>query len=467
MKTLSGFNYAEIQFSKSAEVAGRAGYDDLLNDAAAPPGGDVIVLAHGWNNDMAEARALYSGLAAQLRSVHDSEAGAVLHAGPRRLTLLGLLWPSKKFAEQALIPGGAAAVGSPAPDAALGAHIDGLRGVFDAADADERLGRARQLGPRLADSPAARDEFVETLRGLLPDAAADPDDLPGQVLALPGREVLARLAPPVLPAGISGGPAGPGAAAAMGGGPSGAGGPYGAGGPSGPYGAAASSAAALGLPFGGVRAGAQRLLNLFTYYQMKARSATVGAAAAHVLGELRERQPGIGLHLAGHSFGGRLVSTATVTATSGRALQPDSVTLLQAAFSHYGFARSYDGEHDGFFRKMITDSMVAGPVLVTHSAQDLAVGVAYPLASRLAMQAASWLGDANDRYGGIGRNGAQKTPESVAAGLLAVGMPYALTAGKVHNLRADALITGHSDIVRPEVAYAILSAVACRGAAAC
>lgn len=451
MKTLSGFNYAEIQFSKSAEVAGRADYDDLLNDAAAGTGGDVIVLAHGWNNDMAEARALYSGLAAQLRSVHDSEAGAMLPTGSRRLTLLGLLWPSKKFAEQALIPGGAAAVGSPAPDAALGAHIDDLRGVFDAADADERLARARQLGPRLADSPAARDEFVETLRGLLPDAAADPDDLPGQVLALPGREVLARLAPPVLPAGTSGGLG----AAAM------------SGGPSGPYGAAASSAAALGLPFGGVRAGAQRLLNLFTYYQMKARAAAVGAAAANVLGELRERQPGAGLHLAGHSFGGRLVTTATVAATSGRALQPDSVTLLQAAFSHYGFARSYDGEHDGFFREMITGSMVAGPVLVTHSVQDLAVGVAYPLASRLARQAASWLGDANDRYGGIGRNGAQKTPESVAATLLAAGKPYTLTAGKVHNLRADALITGHSDIVRPEVAYAVLSAVACRGAAAC
>jgi len=94
------------------------------------------------------------------------------------------------------------------------------------------------------------------------------------------------------------------------------------------------------------------------------------------------------------------------------------------------------------------------------------VGVAYPLASRLARQAASWLGDANDRYGGIGRNGAQKTPESVTAALLAAGKPYALTSGRVHNLRADDLITGHSDIVRPEVAYAILSAVACRGAAA-
>jgi len=33
-------------------------------------------------------------------------------------------------------------------------------------------------------------------------------------------------------------------------------------------------------------------------------------------------------------------------------------------------------------------------------------------------------------------------------------------AGKVHNLNADALISNHSDICKPEVAYALLCAVA-------
>jgi hypothetical protein len=442
---LSGFNYADIQFDKSARLVEPSRYSELLDEVTAGTVDDVIILAHGWNNNISEARHLYEGLAGQLRSIYDSGTATSLNLGSRKLALLGLLWPSKKFTESTLIPGGAAAVGSPVTDAALTSQIDDVRGVFDAADADDRLTRAQHLISKLDDSPAARDELVDTLRGLLPGMAADPDDVPSQLWELPGREVLARLAPPVLPTGTSGGtaPIG-GGTAAMGGGP---------------YGAATGSAVRLGLPFGGMKAASQRLLNLFTYYQMKARAGAVGAAASNILHELRERRPGVGLHLVGHSFGGRLVTAASVTTIGGESLQPSSVTLLQAAFSHYGFARSYDGEHDGFFRKMITDEMVGGPVLVTHSVQDLAVGLAYPLASRLAQQAASWLGDANDRYGGIGRNGAQKTPESVAGQLLTSDKPYMLTPQKVHNLRADSVITGHSDIVRPEVAYAILSAI--------
>jgi hypothetical protein len=99
-------------------------------------------------------------------------------------------------------------------------------------------------------------------------------------------------------------------------------------------------------------------------------------------------------------------------------------------------------------------------VLITHSRQDTAVGYAYPLASRLAGQDASGLGDAGDRFGGIGRNGAQDTPEAQIGTLQAVGGPYAFAPGKLYNLNADEIIGGHSDIRRPEVAYAILTSVA-------
>jgi hypothetical protein len=92
--------------------------------------------------------------------------------------------------------------------------------------------------------------------------------------------------------------------------------------------------------------------------------------------------------------------------------------------------------------------------------RDTAVGYAYPLASRLAGFAAATLGDANDRFGGIGRNGAQKTPEAVAGRLLQVGSAYALRAGHIHNLNADTVIMDHGDIRRPEVAYAVLAAAA-------
>jgi hypothetical protein len=50
-------------------------------------------------------------------------------------------------------------------------------------------------------------------------------------------------------------------------------------------------------------------------------------------------------------------------------------------------------------------------------------------------QVASGLGDKNSKYGGIGRNGAQKSDAANLA-LLDVGASYALTAKKLHNLEA-------------------------------
>ena len=85
--------------------------------------------------------------------------------------------------------------------------------------------------------------------------------------------------------------------------------------------------------------------------------------------------------------------------------------------------------------------------------------MAYPLASLLAGQVAAGLGDKNDKYGGIGRNGAQKTPEASDGTLLKVGGAYAFKAGKLYNLNSDAVITGHSDLAHNEVAYALLNAV--------
>jgi hypothetical protein len=450
MQDRSGFDYAELAFDKEARQVERAGFDELLDAVGAGRVDDVVVLAHGWNNDMADARLLYQRLAVELRGVANADAGNRLGLADRKVALLGLLWPSAKFAEPDLVPGRAAGIGSPLPDQAVRVQLADLHGVFDAAHADHTLDTAADLLPALETSPEARDTFVALLRTLLPPstAAQDHDDLPDQLRRLPGRDVLQRLSVPVLPTGRTGGTGG--GAAAL---------------PHEAHGPVAGAAAGLGLPFGGFKAAAQRVLNLLTYYQMKARAGTIGTAAGEALRALRERRGSVGVHLVGHSFGGRLVTAAAAGDPASPALLPDSVTLLQAAYSHYGFARAYDGRLDGFFRAVVADRRVRGPVLVTHSDRDLAVGLAYPLASRLAGQVASGLGDANDRFGGIGRNGAQKTPEAVDAVLLAAGQPYSFAGAAVHNLRADQVIGGHSDIVRPEVAHAVMSAVASRTAA--
>ena len=53
---------------------------------------------------------------------------------------------------------------------------------------------------------------------------------------------------------------------------------------------------------------------------------------------------------------------------------------------------------------------------------------------------ATALGDADDPYGGMGRNGARRTPEAEGrnATLTKVGQPLTLENGKVHNIESSA-----------------------------
>ena len=137
---------------------------------------------------------------------------------------------------------------------------------------------------------------------------------------------------------------------------------------------------------------------------MKARAGRPGTRGLnHVLRELRAVKPGLKIHLVGHSFGGRLVAAAADGPDDQPAVPVNSLSLLQAAFSHNGFAQKFDKKNDGLYRRVVTAGKVTGPIIVTHTQNDRAVGLAYPIASRLAFQTASALGDENDVYGGLGR----------------------------------------------------------------
>ncbi|HEX2165440.1 MAG TPA: hypothetical protein VHM02_15975, partial [Thermoanaerobaculia bacterium] len=69
-------------------------------------------------------------------------------------------------------------------------------------------------------------------------------------------------------------------------------------------------------------------------------------------------------------------------------------------------------------------------------------------------------GGPDDVYGGLGRNGALKTPEASMGPLQAVGGGYDFAACKVYNLLADRFVVNHGAVAVPETAYAILHAVA-------
>ena len=96
---------------------------------------------------------------------------------------------------------------------------------------------------------------------------------------------------------------------------------------------------------------------------------------------------------------------------------------------------------------MVDRQRVNGPILVTHTKNDKAVGIAYPLASRINGDKTAAFGDENDVFGGLGRNGAQQMQdgETVAGRLSAVGANYAFKAGTFFNLEASEFIKGHGE----------------------
>jgi pimeloyl-ACP methyl ester carboxylesterase len=228
-------------------------------------------------------------------------------------------------------------------------------------------------------------------------------------------------------------------------------------------GMAPGEAAGLGDLFKGVLAGARNVLNFTTYYQMKARAGLIGAQGlAPILRNIRNSAASpLRIHLVGHSFGGRLVTAAAAGTDDASMVNADSLSLLQAAFSHHGFSADFDGRGGvGFFRRVVDGNAVSGPIVITCTTNDKAVGLAYPIASMLAGQNASALGDKDSLYGGIGSNGAQKTNEAIDLTMLSVGGAYSFTPKRLHNLNADAFIADHSDVRNREVAYAVLCAIA-------
>jgi hypothetical protein len=446
MATTIGDNYPyfELQFNKDGSPDTQNGLPAIISalQEALENGHvtDLFAVSHGWNNDMAEARSLYNDLFAQVKGVIGQ---TTFGRQARKPAVLGILWPSKKFDDQALIPGDGGALGLGAAHADLARKIEQLQGVFSAHDADRKLAEAKALLPSLEANPVARLRFGVLMQDIMRGAIVEQpnsvqnEDNASSALAMQGDELLAAVSSPPPAVGPGVGTAGQAASVASG------------------------HATSLGGLFNGIVDGVRNLLNFTTYYEMKNRAGVVGRGGVYrSLAEVRRQLPALPVHLAGHSFGGRVVTAAADGPTDGAPIRPASLTLLQAAYSHYGMASRWDGVHDGLFRAVITSQRVDGPILVTYTKNDKAVGIAYAIASRLAHQVAAAIGGPDDKYGGLGRNGAQKTPEAVAIALGASGTSYQFQPNRVYNLNADQVIMGHSDIRKPEVAYALLSAAA-------
>ena len=415
---------------------------------------DLFVAAHGWQNDAGTAFGLYQRLFTNL-----SRILAQRPAHGRKAAVAGIFWPSKPRYQdygsftRARRPGagGAASAGGAQDDVeAVRARLEDFKAFFeddpDAAAAIAAIDEAAALADRLGEE-AAQDRFVALLRSAVtPEPSAPDEDRTDRLVdeGLPGRELLARLRQPTLqvarrPEGSGGAMSVPSFAAPPGGG--------------------AGGAAGLFQSIGGA---AQKLVDQFTYSEMNERAGVVGLGLARILAELRRKPPGLRVHLVGHSFGARLVTSA---AGAPDRLGPSSLTLLQAAFSHHAFSASYKKSgKPGFFRPVV--GAVRGPIVITHTANDDAVGVAYPIASKLAGQEAASIGGPDSLFGALGRNGAVDTLEAIAGEMRDAAGAYALdrTPGRIYNLRADEFIRdregleAHGDVTNADVANVVAGA---------
>ncbi|MEU7496872.1 serine-threonine protein kinase [Streptomyces griseofuscus] len=416
--------YWELTFDASGDVDPPE-RDHLLAQVTEQGVRDLVVFAHGWNDDRSAATALYRRFFAPFPGL----------APKAHLGYVGVVWPSMRFSDEPIPDFPRSVV---ATDAAPGPALDqdtrrGLLIAFPGrADVIDQVARLLDERP---DGDAGLTEFGRLVR-LLPDGAgstaADTDEN--------GEPVVFTEEPATACAEFAGALA---AVAAPGG----------------------TEEFSLPNPW----EGAKELLRQAAYYQMKGRAGTIGDhGLGPLLGKLAAKAPGVRVHLVGHSFGGRLVAFA-LRGLPGQARPVKSLTLLEGAFSHYVFAdRLPDDPHrSGALKDQ--QRRIDGPLVCCHSHFDAALGTFYPLASRLAGDDRSCLGNEiaavlGPRWGALGHDGVQAVPGTARldlAGALAGRLP----ASGCVNVDAAAVVRrggppagAHSDILHPELARVVLAA---------
>jgi hypothetical protein len=429
---IAGQPHWEIGFDEQGKAA-QGEVDALLAELPGKDLTDLFVFSHGWNSDRRQARRLYQLYFQQVPGLLGRGGGQAARVGT-----LGVVWPSKRWADEpeptgdggggAAGLGDSAAAAAPADDTAL---VEDLKDVFEGDQQRQALDELGRLLEERPEDPAALARF-QTLMGELagaPDAEPAGEDQ-GELALLEDdpEEVFGRFADAV-PQTVEGGAAG------------------------------------IGDAFGRLWNGAKEALRQLTYFEMKKRAGVVGKQGlGPLLGRIHQADPELRIHLLGHSFGARLVSFALAGLPDGAGSPVKSVYLLQGAFSHFAFADALpmDRSRGGALKGMA--ARVDGPLVASFSVHDLAVGKLYPLASLSSRDDAAGLEDRLFRWGGIGHDGAQAVDATVAS-LGPVGTGYPFQKGRFVNLDGNAVINrggppsgAHSDIFHPELVWAGLAA---------
>ncbi|GAB2856055.1 hypothetical protein GCM10027074_23910 [Streptomyces deserti] len=424
--------YWELTFDADGDPAG-PDRDRLLAEVTDRGIRDLVVFAHGWNNDRSGATRLYDRFFAPVPRL----------APTARIGYVGVLWPAMRFSDEPIpdFPRPAAA-GHPRPPTLDKDTRHALLETFPGrAIIVEQIARLLEQQPP---EDAELEEFARLVRLLVEVVAPGPQ-------ALFAADTVAEGVPQSEPEMF----AGPAATVC------------------------AEFARALtthrvpeeaqGFALPNPWEGAHELLRQATYYAMKRRAGTVGERGlGRVIGRLAAAAPQVRVHLVGHSFGARLVSFALRGLPKGvRTVK--SVTLLQGAFSHYAFAARlpHDARAGGVLQGQ--QNRIDGPLVCCHSRHDSVLGTFYPLASRIAGDSRSVAAGAIGRvlgakWGALGFDGVQAVPGTRAL-TLAQALRAQLPASGCVNVDAAAVVRrggppsgAHSDILHPELARVVLAA---------
>jgi hypothetical protein len=398
----------------------------VLNLATNSPVTDVFVMSHAWKGDIPTARKQYDAWNSTMLRRDEDILRARNRPGFQSLFVV-LHWPSQPWGDEEF--GTTAEFSTPARPEVIEALIDAY-------------------AARIADTPVARRALRTILTAVnrQPIAAALPPDVLSAYRVLDQEAAL--------------GSAGEGAAA---------------GADREPFDPeqrfqAARFRSTLSLSGPEYAASFLSPLRQLSFWKMQDRGRRIGESAAHdLLQALLGIRSDLRIHLMGHGFGCILLSAAVAGPVDrpGLLRPVQSLVLVQGALSLWSYCEDipYRRGMPGYFRRVIADSRVAGPIVTTQSCFDTAVGRWYPLAAGAARQIGFASGEL-PRYGGSGTFGMRGPGLNVVdVEIKATDQPYDFGGNRIFNLESSSVIRNgggasgaHNDIDHPEVAHAVWSA---------
>ena len=422
-----------------------------VEDIARSTATDVVVLSHGWQGDVPAARRQYNNWISEMLDHDDRAASLRKHGSGFSVVIIGLHWPSKAWGDEELGSGGYGVSAEESDVLTRPPAIDEHSHDSDEPLVPENL--VAQFAKRLEDNERTR----VAIRTLLEAAMLDPaprrlsQDTVAAYTELDNQ----------LRSKAHGNGAPPGDdrerfdAESM-------------------YQACrlAQSTSYGGASLGGLLAP----LRVLTFWHMKRKANHFGeSGAGRLIDVIQDAAPQIRIHLMGHSFGCIVATSALAGPRSRPRRAPvSSLTLMQGAMSLWSFSPSIpvDPGREGYFRRVIDDGLVLGPILSSQSYHDRAVRTFYSIAASMAKQVEYARSDHIElpKYGGIGTWGIRGLAIAAEPRVLESGQKadLRLAPGQVINLDATPVIAhgsgpsgAHSDICHPEVADAVWQAIVC------